>query len=133
MAGYRSIWGAGGKVAEYNGDELVFVDREYFSRKRSDLAAPTIIKDIGEYRSPIDGQMITSRSAHRDHLKAHDVIELGNEVVKPLPEVDTSRDIGMAIKRRIEEVKALPESTYREHVQKQQAECAQVASLITAG
>jgi hypothetical protein len=36
--------------------------------------------DIQPYRSQIDGSMITSRSQHRAHLKAHGCIEIGNEV-----------------------------------------------------
>ena len=35
--------------------------------------------DIKPYESMITGQMITSRSQHRRHLKAHRCIEVGNE------------------------------------------------------
>jgi hypothetical protein len=35
--------------------------------------------DIKPYKSMINGQMITSRSQHRRHLKAHGCIEVGNE------------------------------------------------------
>lgn len=135
MARSRSIYAGGRKVAEFAGDDLVWHDPEYYAvSKRSDaVKAPMYMRDIGEYRSPIDGTLITSRSAHRDHVRQHDVIELGNEVVKPLPEAPISKDIGMAIKRRIDEVKAMPESTYRDQVQKQQVEHAEVAALVTAG
>ena len=44
---------------------------------------PTIMPDIAPYTSMIDGTMITSRSQHREHLKAHDCIEIGNDT-KPL-------------------------------------------------
>lgn len=55
--------------------ELVPAD-EYISQ------APTlhlIMPDIAPYRSMVDGSMITSRSTHREHLKAHNCIEIGNE------------------------------------------------------
>jgi hypothetical protein len=35
--------------------------------------------DIKPYQSMINGQMITSRSQHRRHLKRNDCIEVGNE------------------------------------------------------
>lgn len=50
--------------------------------KRSDLACPHFILDRVEYRSQETGEMITSRSAHREHLKRHRLIEVGNEPVK---------------------------------------------------
>ena len=39
------------------------------------LAMPMIISDIPEYRSPIDGRPITSRSARRDDLKRNNCVE----------------------------------------------------------
>jgi hypothetical protein len=52
---------------------------------------PYIISDIKEYPSVITGEMISSRSHHRDHLRAHGCIEVGNEVMtrreEPLPPV----------------------------------------------
>jgi hypothetical protein len=44
---------------------------------------PYVISDIGEYRSVITREMITSRSQHREHLKAHGCIEVGNEMPRP--------------------------------------------------
>jgi len=38
-----------------------------------------IIPDIEPYRSQIDGSVITSRTKHRNHLKDHGCIEVGNE------------------------------------------------------
>lgn len=49
------------------------------------ITAPYVVDDIQPYRSMCDGSMITSRSQHRAHLKAHGVIEMGNEKVKPPP------------------------------------------------
>lgn len=47
---------------------------------------PYIMSDIGAYKSMITGQMITSRSEHRDHLRAHGCIEVGNEMPQPIRE-----------------------------------------------
>lgn len=44
---------------------------------------PQVMRDIGEYVSTIDGTFISTRSAHRDHMKRHGVIEMGNEKPKP--------------------------------------------------
>ena len=46
---------------------------------RSDVNAPMVMSDIGEYTSMVDGTRITSRSQHRAHLRQHGVIEVGNE------------------------------------------------------
>jgi len=42
---------------------------------RGGIAMPTIIPDIPEYRSPIDGRPITSRSARREDLKRNNCVE----------------------------------------------------------
>lgn len=67
-----------------------------------DLSA-YVMRDMEPYKSPIDGSMVTSRSMHRDHMRKHDVIEVGNErlpsrsrdVHAPL----SGRDIAYAIKQ----------------------------------
>lgn len=38
-----------------------------------------IMSDIQPYQSMITGEMITSRSKHRQHLKEHGMIEVGND------------------------------------------------------
>ena len=49
-----------------------------------------VMPDIKPYRSMIDGSVIPSRSRHREHLRGHRCIEIGNETralmakVKPL-------------------------------------------------
>lgn len=40
---------------------------------------PMVMGDIKPYTSMIDGSLITSRSQHREHLRQHGCIELGNE------------------------------------------------------
>ena len=50
------------------------------------ICAPQVIKDIDPYVSMIDGSVITSRSQHREHLRAHGCIEVGNEKMEPRKE-----------------------------------------------
>lgn len=55
-----------------------FYDRKTGERmavRKGPLCAPTVISDIPEYASPIDGRMITSRSERRDDLKRNNCVE----------------------------------------------------------
>lgn len=47
------------------------------------ICAPQVISDIDPYISQIDGSLITSRSQHRDHLRANGCVEVGNEKMEP--------------------------------------------------
>ena len=50
-------------------------------------AAPLVMGDIQPYQSMLDGREITSRSRHREHLRDHGCIELGNEIAhNPQPQ-----------------------------------------------
>ena len=44
-----------------------------------------VIPDIQGYQSMATGEWISSRSQHRDHLKQHRLIEIGNEKVENKP------------------------------------------------
>lgn len=46
------------------------------------LTKPFVVEDLKPYRSVVDGSMITSRKAHREHLRRHDLVEVGNEPIK---------------------------------------------------
>jgi len=48
---------------------------------------PMVMKDIQPYISQIDGSEITSRSKHREHLRQHNCVEIGNETkyLQPKP------------------------------------------------
>lgn len=74
------------------------------TQARSDLPRPMVISDYLEAHSPISGEMFTSKSRLRAHYRANDVVELGNETVKPrdndeadisLPAIE--RDVAQAI------------------------------------
>ncbi len=44
-----------------------------------EATAPMVIPDIQPYKSMATGEMITSRSRHREHLRANGLVEVGNE------------------------------------------------------
>lgn len=66
----------GHKVAEYRDGECVFIDETYFTPQ---VKTFDIMPDIKPYKSMIDGSEITSRSRHREHLKEHGCVEVGND------------------------------------------------------
>lgn len=110
-------------------EEKAFSDclREYRSSLacESDSVAPTVIGDIKPYRSMATGEWITSRSQHREHLKATGCIEVGNDssLTRPytgIPDVApqqrkelyraqfdamSHRDLKAAVKRDVDRVK----------------------------
>lgn len=47
------------------------------------ILAPQAMPDIQPYPSVITGEIIGSRSRHREHLKAHGCVEVGNEKLPP--------------------------------------------------
>ena len=76
----------------------VYVDGklvEKGSDEHYESLGPMVMPDIAPYKSMIDGSMITSRSVHRDHLRQHGCIEVGNEKMesKPPPPKDTRREV----------------------------------------
>lgn len=72
-------WGIKPEEAEAAWNAKLILDERISSQ--SGLIRPNygIIPDIKPYTSQIDGSMIESRSQHRNHLKQHGCIEVGNE------------------------------------------------------
>lgn len=62
--------------------ELIPVGEDY-----REIRGFQVMPDIQPYISMIDGTEITSRSRHREHLRAHNCIEVGNDssVLNPRP------------------------------------------------
>lgn len=59
-----------------------FVQIDGVLYERGSEPAPSghmVIGDIAPYQSMIDGSLITSRSRHREHLRAHGYQEVGND------------------------------------------------------
>ncbi len=60
------VWREGQFVSKASGVPM-HLDRE-------GVFAPSVMRDVPEYRSPIDGQPITSRSHQREDLKRNDCV-----------------------------------------------------------
>jgi len=79
------------KTYIYVNGELV----EKGSKEHYESLGPMVMPDISPYKSMIDGSMIMSRSVHRDHLRQHGCIEVGNEKMetKLPPPIDTRKEV----------------------------------------
>lgn len=82
------------------------VPKEEYFGSSSQVNAPMVQADIAGYKSMVTGEWIGSRSTHRQHLKEHRLVEIGNEVkahtTKQAPKVDREaikRDIHTAMQR----------------------------------
>jgi hypothetical protein len=84
--------------------------------------AATVVRDIGAYTSVVDGSVITSRSQHREHLRQHGLVELGNERPKESkPNIRPDRaEIATSIKRHLDQVRSMPTREYRNMISGQQ-------------
>lgn len=58
-----------------------------------------VASDIQGYQSMVDGSWIESRSKHREHLKRHGMVELGNDV--PLKQKQVQIEDGKVRKEKI--------------------------------
>ena len=66
--------------------------------------APMVQSDIEGYISQVDGSWIKSKSMHRDHLRQHKMIELGNDVPMQHKTAEVSKKSQEARKRQIAEL-----------------------------
>jgi hypothetical protein len=87
------------QVKTEDGYKLVPTEEAHLHRENK---SAMVIGDIQPYRSPIDGEMITSRSHHRAHMQKHGVIEVGNEKLtrparKPYSDAGLKDDIQRAL------------------------------------
>lgn len=81
---YKAIYKNGNVIAEFMDGKCTFRSCEYLENgERSAYIMP----DIKPYKSMIDGSEITSRSKHREHLRAHNCVEIGNETKYLKPRV----------------------------------------------
>lgn len=82
MSKYKALYDRKGLLAEYQDEELVWVREELDKHTKR---GHQIMLDIQPYKSMVDGSMITSRSKHREHLRQHNCIEIGNEKMQNTP------------------------------------------------
>lgn len=62
------VWRGNGFVEKFTGRKMIVPSREK-------LCAPTVVPDVPEYRSPVDGKSITSRSHRREDLMRNGCVE----------------------------------------------------------
>jgi hypothetical protein len=65
-----------GHFRDASGEPMPIPDR------KGEVCVPAIISDIPDYRSPIDGKMITSRSQRREDLRRNNCVEYEPSLVK---------------------------------------------------
>ena len=106
--GFEAIFGSkraerGSYVFDKETGELV-PKSEYY--RSSEVNAPMVLNDIQGYKSMQTGEWIGSRSTHREHLKAHRLVEIGTEtkahLTKQAPKVDREalrRDIHTSMQK----------------------------------
>ncbi len=68
-------------------------------------SAPTVITDIEPYQSMVTGEMIGGRRQHREHLRQHGLVEIGNETHhlkpwKPEPKIDWGQALHETMARK---------------------------------
>lgn len=80
----------------------IYVAGRWTPEDGSIARAVMVMPDIKPYHSVIDGSLITSRSRHREHLREHGCIEVGNEMGKArAPEYTASRGLREELAARI--------------------------------
>jgi hypothetical protein len=72
-------------------------------QKQPTRQASMIQSDIEGYISQVDGSWIDSKSKHRDHLKRHRMIELGNDYLTEQKKHEVSKQSQEMRKRAIAE------------------------------
>ena len=77
-----------------------------------------VMPDIKPYKSMLTGEVISSRSKHREHLKAHGCIEVGNELGSAKP-----RERDVAPEKRHEIIRTMvnqhTDSTWRKMMRRE--------------
>jgi hypothetical protein len=56
-------------------DGLPMLSRNEMAHNESQICAPMVMRDIPDYRSPIDGRWITTRSERREDLRRNNCVE----------------------------------------------------------
>ena len=72
-------------------DTLELIPKDEYHKPRPD-AGFFVMGDIDPYQSMITGEMIQGRRQHREHLRQHECIEVGNERPKPRPLTSIDRE-----------------------------------------
>jgi hypothetical protein len=76
MSRCRILYDRHGMLAEYQDGELIWCRDGGMDEAES---GPQVVRDLAPYQSMITGEVIDGRKRHRDHLKAHGCVEVGND------------------------------------------------------
>lgn len=101
---YLELWDIKPENAEAAWSAKLALDAKVAENDGKIIPNYGIIPDIQPYKSQIDGSMIDSRTKHRNHLKQHGCIEVGNEKQQPKKREEPKglRDaIGKAVYQRL--------------------------------
>lgn len=89
MSRCRILYDRRGMLAEYQDGVLIWAR----DGQEEAQCGPQIVGDLKPYKSMITGEVIEGRKRHRDHLKAHGCIEVGNDTshTQQRPQITTNR------------------------------------------
>ncbi len=101
MGRYKAVYDRHGLLAEYSDGVLIF-QRDGVELTDNSTGVQ-VVRDIEPYKSMITGETITSRSKHREHLRAHGCVEVGNDTSHMKPRAPQVPKVSMreAISRRL--------------------------------
>lgn len=87
------IYDAAGLLATIENGETTYLREDCKEDKKSLISSPMVMRDIAPYKNMINGEMISSRSEHRELLRKHNCVEVGNEKMetKITPPAKTNR------------------------------------------
>jgi len=98
----------------------VYIDGVAYEKGTQPLSdAHLVMPDIQPYQSMIDGTWITSRSQHREHLRANGCIEIGNETA-PLLKDQRNFDVNPARRKELirAQVEAMSHSEFKRAIRR---------------
>lgn len=105
--GYRAVFDGKGKAYEFVDGECVFV-REDLKQYTIPRSSATVMGDLPDFVSPIDGTVVSGRAGLREHCLKHNVVPMAD--LKGLPpkvmnqEYKVSRQEREATKRTIADI-----------------------------
>jgi hypothetical protein len=84
--------------------QLVEITKDFRQTTHAE-AAHNVIADIEPYQSMVTGEMIGGRRQHREHLRQHGLVEIGNETQhlrpwKPEPKIDWGQALHETMARK---------------------------------
>lgn len=108
----RLIWDRDFEMLR-DANELAQARSNQFNELRSDLPCPMFIPDVQEHQNMVTGEIVTSRSRHREILRERGLVEVGNEDLEKhatkddwIKDKQLEREICQTVKDSIEQLEA---------------------------